>query len=213
MDFSIGGNYGNQIKKEKYALGYNFVLTYKNTTEFYKDAEYGRYGLSGDPNVTEMELRESQTGSFGVNNVLLTGMAGFAIKTANSKISLSALHLQNGESKAGIFDYLNADQGAIFFGFQHNLEYSQRTLTNIHMEGNHRFDETDWNLEWKLSPTYSTINDPDIRFTRYEDRDSAYTISTESGFPERIWRELREKNLVGQLHIEKSLKPLTVKLN
>lgn len=206
MDFSIGGNYGNQIKKEKYALGYNFVLTYKNTTEFYKDVEYGRYGLSGDPNVTEMEVRESQTGSFGVNNVLLTGMAGFAIKTANSKVSMSVLHLQNGESKAGVFDYLNADQGAVFFGFQHNLEYSQRTLTNVHLEGNHRFDETDWSLEWKLSPTYSTINDPDIRFTRYEDRDSVFTISTESGFPERIWRELQEKNLVGQVHIEKKFK-------
>lgn len=206
MDFSIATNYGNQIKKEKYVIGYNFVFTYKNTTEFYKDAEYGRYGLSGDANVTEMELREHQIGDFGVNNVLMTGMAGFAIKTAKSKFSLSVLHLQNGESKAGIFDYLNADQGSVFFGFQHNLEYSQRTLTNIHLEGNHYFDESGWNLEWKISPTYSTINDPDIRFTRYEDRDSVYTISTESGFPERIWRELQEKNLVGQVHVEKKYK-------
>lgn len=203
MDYSIGTSFGNQIKKTGYSFGYNFVFAYKNSTEYFQDAEYGRYGLSSDFDVTEMEARERQVGDFGVNNVLLTGMAGFAIKTQNTKIRLNVLHLQNGESKAGIFDFYNTDQGAIFDGIQHNLDYSQRSLTNVLLHGKHDLKNSDWKIEWKLSPTYSTIKDPDIRFTRYEDRDSVFTISTESGFPERIWRELQEINGVGLINLER----------
>jgi len=203
MDYSFGTSLGNQFKYEKFSLGYNFVLSYKNNTEYYEDAQFSRYGLSGDANNTAMEVRELQVGDYGVNTVLITGLAGLAIKTQNSKYSLTILHLQNGESKAGIFDYSNADQGSEFIGFQHNLEYSQRTLTNFHLTGKHFFKEGGWEVEWKVAPTLSTIKDPDIRFTRYEDRDSLFTISTESGFPERIWREMEEKNLVGLMHFTK----------
>lgn len=204
FDYSIAGSFGNQLTKEKYSIGFNIMASYKNSTEFYSNATYGRYGLSADPNVYEMEVRELQTGEFGVNNVLLTGMAGIALKTNYSKIQFMALHLQNGESKAGIFDYLNSDQGAVFYGFQHNLEYSQRSLTNLHLEGTHVISEKDWEINWKLSPTYSTISDPDIRFTRYEERTDGYFISTESGFPERIWRNLTETNLNAQVNVIKT---------
>ena len=74
-DFIFGFSYGNQKPKEKYTLGYNFSLDYKNTTEFFKDAEYGRYGLSSS-SIYQMERREYQAGSFGVNKVLLSGLAG-----------------------------------------------------------------------------------------------------------------------------------------
>lgn len=213
MDYSFGTSYGNQHKKSGYTIGYNFVFAYKNSTEFYQNAEYGRYGLSANPDIFQMEARERQIGDFGVNNVLLTGMAGFAIKTQNSKIRLNVLHLQNGESKAGIFNFYNSDQGAIFDGIQHNLDYSQRSLTNVLLHGKHDLENSDWKIEWKLSPTYSTINDPDIRFTRYEDRDGVYTISTESGFPERIWRELQEINGVGVLNFEREFNAFDRKAN
>jgi hypothetical protein len=206
LDYSIGGNYGNQVQRKGVTLGYNFVASYKNTTEFYNDAQYSRYGLSGDPAINEMEVRELQTGSFGVNNVLMSGMAGFAIKTLNSKYRLSLLHLQNGESKAGIFDYYNADQGAIFEGFQHNLEYSQRGLTNLLIGGKHFLESSGWEIEWKLSPTLSRMYDPDVRFTRYENRNGNFVIGTEAGFPQRIWRELQEVNAVGLANITKEYK-------
>jgi TonB-dependent receptor len=206
MDYSIGGNYGNQVQRKKVTLGYNFVASYKNTTEYYKDAQYSRYGLSGDASLNEMEVRELQTGSFGVSNVLLTGMAGFAMKTMNSKYRINLLHLQNGESKAGIFDYYNADQGAIFEGYQHNLEYSQRSLTNLLIGGKHNIEKGGWEIEWKLSPTLSKMYDPDVRFTRYENRNGSFVIGTEAGFPQRIWRELEELNAVSIANITKSYK-------
>ena len=206
MDFGFGASIGNQKKLKKVTLGYNVLFTYNNNTEFYRDAEYGRYGLSGDASVNEMEARVVQKGDMGINNVLMSGMGGIAIKTTNSKFRFNVLHLQNGESSAGIFQYSSKDQGADFEAFQHNLSYSQRSLTNIQLSGNHNLDSSRWKLEWKLSPTFSTINDPDIRLTRYEYRDLGYSISTETGFPERIWRELSEVNYASKLGLEREYK-------
>lgn len=203
MDGSISTSFGNQFKKEKVTIGYNVVASYKNTTEFYREAEFGRYGLAGSADSTEMQTRELQRGSYGVNNVLMTAMAGFGIKKDNSKYTMNVIHLQNGESKAGIFDYLNSDQGAIFNGYQHNLEYSQRSLTNVLFSGKHLMEDNDWEVEWRVAPTLSIIKDPDIRFTRYEERNDSLIIGTEAGFPERIWRELNEKNLAGKLGFTK----------
>jgi len=200
MDYKIGTSLGNQVPGEKITLGYSFSLSYKNNTEFYKDAEYGRYGLSGNPDIMEMDTREFQLGDYGVNNVLLSGMAGFAVKTTKSKLRLNAIHLQNGESRGGIFDFEGSDQGSIFSGFQHNLDYSERSLTNILVSGEHNLNDSKWEIVWKLSPTLAKMNDPDIRFTRYVVSDGNYVIGTESGFPERIWRELEETNLAGLFH-------------
>ena len=200
MDYSLGFNLGNQKPGERLTIGYNVAVSYKNHTEFLENAEYGRYGLSGNPEVLEMDRREYQQGDFGSNSVLMTAMAGFALKTKTSKITVNLMHLQNGETRAGIFDYESADQGSDFYGFQHNLEYSQRALTNLMVSGKHNLGSNTWDLEWKLSPTLSSIDDPDIRFTRYENRDGVLSIGTEVGFPERIWRDLTEYNLSGVFH-------------
>lgn len=201
MDYSFGISLGNQFPLKKVTLGYTFGLSYKNNTEFYKDAEYGRYGLAADPDITEMEVREFQKGDVGMSNVLVSGLAGFALKTQRSKFRLNILHLQNGESKAGVFNYQSSDLGTIFEGMQHNLEYSQRSVTNLLIDGKHSFSDSKWEIVWKVSPTLSVIEDPDIRFTRYVRQNGNYVIGTESGFPERIWRELSEMNVGSILHL------------
>ncbi len=206
MDFGLSTSLGNQFTAGKYTLGYVFSLSYKNKTDFYENAIYANYGLASDKSVTELERREYQEGSYGVNNVLISGLAGFALKTQNAKYRINLMHLQNGESQAGIFDYDKTNLGTSFFGFQHTLQYSQRALTNILIDGKYSSSKSNWDIEWKLSPTLSTINDPDIRFTRYENRNGNYTIGTEVGFPERIWRDLKEINLAGVLHFTKDFK-------
>lgn len=206
MDYSLGFNIGNQLPGEKRTFGYNFSFTYKVNQEFFEDAKFGNFGLSSDADTYELETREYTVGDYGVKSVLLGGLAGFAMKTQRSKYILNVLHLQNGESKAGIFSYTGSDQGSNFEALQHNLEYSQRSLTNILLSGNHYTANNNWEFEWKLSPTRSSIDDPDVRFTRYETRGETFSISTEVGFPERIWRELDEINLVGQFNVIHSLK-------
>lgn len=206
MDYSFAGSFGNQIPVRKITIGYNFGFSYKSNNEFYKDAEYGRYGLSSNPDIADLEVREFQKGDFGVKSVLLSGLAGFAIKTKNSKYRINLIHLQNGESKAGIFDYTGSDQGSNFSGFQHNLEYSERALTNLLIDGRASFNTSKWDIVWKLSPTISSIKDPDARFIRYVTDNSDFRVNTESGLPERIWRNLSEINLIGVVHVSKEFR-------
>ena len=203
MDFSVGASVGNQINREKVTWGFNAAISYKNETDYFEDAVFGRYGLSSNPDVYEMERREYQVGDYGVNSVLLSAMAGLALKTAKSKYRLNILHLQNGESTAGIFNYAKSNQGTEFSGYQHNLEYSQRSLSNLLLGGKHVL-ANNWDIEWKLSPTFSKLDDPDVRFTRYVvTEEGNLVIGTESGFPQRIWRELEEVNYSGLAHVTK----------
>lgn len=204
-DFSLGANFGNQKELKTRTLGYNFAFSYKNSSDYYENAEYGRYGLSGDKSVYELDRREFQTGDYGVKSVFVNVLGGIALKTNTSKYRMNIMHLQNGESKAGIFDYEKTSLGTNFSGIVHTLDYSQRSLTNLIIDGKHVFSDAQWNLEWKLSPTISLIYDPDIRFTRYEDREGVYSISTESGFPERIWRRLFEYNISSLVNATKGL--------
>ncbi|WP_163715144.1 TonB-dependent receptor [Mangrovibacterium lignilyticum] len=206
MDISLSTSLGNQLKLGKYDLGYLLSASYKNNTDYYEGAEYGRYGLSSDVTVNEMETRELTQGDYGVNTVLWSALAGLALKSTKAKYRLNFLHLQNGESQAAIFNYEKNNYGTTISGIQHNIEYSQRALTNVLLSGKYNYYDKGWEIEWKLSPTLSKIDEPDIRFTRYLVENGNYTIGTESGFPERIWRELEEKSFAGVLHFTKSLK-------
>ncbi len=203
MDFGFSATYGNQKPLSKITLGYNVNLSYKNSTDFYENATYGRFGMNSDHDVTALDQLELQTGSYGVSNAFLSGLAGVALKTKNAKFRLNLLHLQNGESKAGIFTVESTDQGSNYTAIQHNLDYSQRSLSNLLVEGKHVYPESKWTVEWKLSPTISKIEDPDIRMTRYQPRGGSFAISTETGFPERIWRNLEEKSYAGLYHAKK----------
>ncbi len=202
MDFGLSLSFGNQIARPKATWGYNAALTYKNDTEFYQDAQFNLFAKPIDSNQNELEALQIQSGNYGVNSVLLGGIAGIALKTKASKFKLNFLHLQNGESKAGIFDYENSNLGANYEAKQYNLEYSQRGLSSILLSGNHFLKGNAWEINWKLAPTRSTIEDPDIRFTRF--RLPTNTISPEVGLPARIWRNLEENNLVGKLDLTKN---------
>ncbi len=203
MDYGLSFSLGDQLAKPKVTWGYNFSFTYKNETEFYQDAEFNLFAKPRESNLMELEPLERQTGDYGVNNVMLGGLAGIAMKTNSSKFKVNLLHLQNGESKAGEFDFINTNLGSNFEAKQYNLEYSERTLTSILLAGSHFLKGKDWEINWKIAPTRSTMNDPDIRFTRF--RLPNNTVSTEVGLPTRIWRDLEEDNLVGRLDLAKSM--------
>ncbi|SFG46719.1 TonB-dependent receptor [Algoriphagus hitonicola] len=203
MDLGVSFSLGDQLAREKVTWGYNFALTYKNDTEFYQDAEFNLYAKPRESTDRELEPLERQMGDYGVNNVMLGGMAGIAMKTDASKFRLTYLHLQNGESKAGEFDFVNTNLGANFEAKQYNIEYSERSLRSILLGGSHFLGGNQWEIDWKIAPTLSTMDDPDIRFTRF--RLPNNTISTEVGLPTRIWRELEEMNLVNKVDLTRRI--------
>jgi len=95
-DFSMGANLGNQIQKKNFTLGYTTAFSYKISSDYFENAEYGRYGLAGDKSVFELDRREYQLGDFGVKTVFLNFLGGIAVKTKNSKYRINLMHLQNG---------------------------------------------------------------------------------------------------------------------
>lgn len=206
MDGGFGFNYGDAFKNEKRTLGYQVQFGYSNSTEYYSDVIYNRFGRNADTKETDLIQRISQKGEMGVNNVQWNGLVMFGRSTKKSSQSLIFLHVQNGESKAGIFNYKSSDFGSNFSGFQHNLEYSQRSLSTVQFIGKNDLGKNDkWKMDYILAPTYSIIKDPDVRMTRYEDRGGFLSISTESGFPQRIWRELNEINMTSKVNIKRKL--------
>lgn len=118
------------------------------------------------------------------------------------------MRLQNGENRAGIFDIDNSPDAVGQSGYtalSHNLEYNQRSLTNILLNGSHFSKNYDWEIDWRLSPTFSTSDDPDIRKTAFTSKSNG-NLSFDAGAggnPSRIWRYLSELNAIAKLDITK----------
>jgi TonB-dependent receptor len=211
MDYSFGLTAADKlnISSSDNSLGYIFSATYKNTTSFLDDLEYGEFQNRADENDYSLEYATTQNGQIGSNNVLLGALAGLAYKTKNAKYRLTAMHLQNGESKAAQLNIDNSETAvgqSGYFGFSNNLEWAERGLTNILLNGTHYNNENGWELDWRLSPTLSTIDEPDIRKTAFSvGRGNPQFNAGEAGNPSRIWRNLEEVNLSGRVDFIKDL--------
>lgn len=200
VNFDFGISFANTKKlNRKYTLGYQSSLSYKNQTDFFRDAQFNLYAKQNETSQTELIPFERQTGNYGVNNVILGYLGSIALKSKSDKFRFNILHIQNGESKAGKFFFRNSLQGANWDAQQYNLEFNHRSLTNAFLSGKHTRDRGNWEVEWKVAPTLSTMYDPDVRFTRIRVPD--LTISSEAGFPQRIWRSLQEYNVANRLDI------------
>ena len=136
-----------------------------------------------------------QTGQLTEINNFIGGLVGFNYTKGKNKYKLNLIHLQSGENRAGIFNIINNPNAVGQSGYEaisYNLEYNQRGLTNLLLNGKHNINN--WKIDWKLSPTYSSSIDPDIRKTPFS-YDGSYSFSSgEAGNPSRIWRNLSEIN-------------------
>ncbi len=203
-DFSASLTFGNQLElneKEdgvKPKLGYIFSASYKSDYKYYSEVEYGEFQRFIDPTLNEMRYATIQTGEMGERNVLVGLLGGLAYKTQQSKYKLMAMHLQNGESRAGKF-FIDNDGEAVgqsgYFATSDNLEYNQRSLSNLIFQGTHLLSKSNWELDWRVSPVFSLSNDPDIRKTAFtQTATDTFFNAGAGGNPARIWRNLNEFN-------------------
>lgn len=211
MDMSGSFTIGNQkdlngfrkINGSIPKLGYIFSASYKSEFRYYNDVVYGEYQKYIDPDKTEMRYATIQNGELGERNILAGLLGGLAFQTDKSKFRLMAMHLQNGQSRAGKFNIRN-DGEAVgqsgYFAVSDNLEYNERSMTNLLLNGTHLISNSKWEVDWRLSPTISRSSDPDIRKTAftYTDVDTFFSAGA-GGNPTRIWRSLSEFNSSGRL--------------
>lgn len=202
MNFSLGLSYGNQWNVKDNKLGFIASLDYKNKTQFFENFENGIYQKTPDKSVNSLRFDRRQIGDLGQNNVLLTGMTGLSYKTENSKYRFNILHIQNGLSQASLFDQDTQISNAIST-VKDNLEYNERSITNILLGGKHTQDDGDFIIDWTISPSFVSADDKDVRLTTFIKEPNSSTISSDAGYPSRLWRELEEVNAVGKLDFTK----------
>jgi outer membrane receptor protein involved in Fe transport len=203
MNYSFGISGGNQIQKEKHTLGVSAALSYKRNEDFFRNRQQNFFIKPDDLFDTELRADILQTGDVSVENVFVSAMLGGAIKTDRSKVTINLMHLQNGEDVAGYFDerQLVANVTEIF---RDNLEYSQRSVSNAIIAGEHTLQDASWKIDWKVAPTLSLIRDKDVRVTPYRFDDGNFSIEpSESGDPTRIWRTLDEINIASRFDVSK----------
>lgn len=202
MDFSLGFNYGNQFNIGDNKLGFIASLDYKNTTTFYEGFENGVYQKPESNDDFALRFDRRQFGDLGQNNVLASILTGLSYKTAKSKYTLNILHLQNGESKAALFDQ-NTEISNAIETVKDNLEYTQRSVSTLLFGGKHSSGDGSFITDWKVSPTISKSEDKDVRLTTFIKENDEFTISSDAGFPNRIWRNLEEVNAIGKIDFSK----------
>ncbi|MDX9846688.1 MAG: TonB-dependent receptor [Tenuifilaceae bacterium] len=213
-DISASFTFGDQINLNEDnslgnspKLGYIFSLSYKSDYKYYSDVVNSEYQRYVDPSIYDLRYAFIQDGEIGEHNVLIGMLTGVAYKTNFSKVRLMAMHLQNGESRAGKFSLIDNGEAigqSGYIGASDNLEYNQRSLTNLLLNGTHLFNGKNWEIDWRLAPTYSTSNDPDIRKTAFTHRplDTLF-LAGAAGNPSRIWRSLNEVNATSRFDATK----------
>ena len=209
MDYNFSFTAGNQFDVGNNKLGYVAAISYRNETQYFSQYIDGQvFRKNVNPTIYELNTDRTQQGEGGTNNVLISGIAGLSFKTEKSKYKFNILHIQNGESKASIFNQQNRIQNSNQIK-KDNLIYTQRSITNLLLNGKHSIDqESNWTLDWKLSPSLALVYDKDFRVTPFKvsidelTGIETYTIEpSESGLPTRIYRDLNEGNIVSNIDI------------
>lgn len=199
QNYSI--SFGNQYEKENLTLGLNLAFNYANTYTYYDDVVQGVFFKDTNSSVNSLDKREVTRGAFGENNVIWSGLIGGAMKYEKSKYSITLFHSQNGNGQAADYISQNYDETNATL-YKDAIQYSQKSVTNLILKGNHYLKEDKLKVTWKISPTYSSILEPDVRSTRLSFDSSTNTFDLQLGDGagiNRYYRTLNEINLASKI--------------
>ena len=208
LNKSISFATGNQIKKNDVKYSYIVSANYKNNSKFYDEAQYNTYIFDEQNFPGQFKLINDReiTGDVGEESVLVSGLIGGAVKFKNHRIGLQAIRLQNGISKAASqLDAKSQSSSALLK--REILEYAERSVTNVNLSGKHLLNDGKFTVNWSLAPTLVEVDEPDIRFTAFEQReDGSYQIAPAVGADiSRSWRNLQEQNYSGKMDFSLNL--------
>ncbi|MGM0635245.1 MAG: TonB-dependent receptor domain-containing protein [Bacteroidota bacterium] len=196
FNFSAANQY--RLKNDD-KIGYQAAVALQNKVEYFEGFEQNFFFKPSDRSEYQITPNRTQKGDVGIRNNYFSTLAGVTYKSLRSKYKLNFIHLRNTESKGGLFSsqtFILDDINVV----RDNVEYSERALTNLQLSGEHTNEDATWITNWSISPSYSEVNDKDIRVTPFELTSSGPSIRpSTAGSPERIWRFLEESNIESKI--------------
>ncbi len=202
MDYNMSAAYGDQLKIGGFSIGYSLSTNYANETTYYDQAQFNTFFKDADKSENELDQDISIRGDIGESNVMWSTQVGTALKTNNHSIVLNSFHSQNGVKKAAFLEQSRFEFGQATLE-KHNLEFSERSVSNFLLSGKHSFLNDKIDLRWKASPTFSKLSEPDIRLTAYETTNDAYELNRSTGGGvTRTWRNMDEDTYAGSIDFQ-----------
>lgn len=213
LDNNFSISFGNQYEKENVIRGLNLAFNYATSYTFYNDVKQGVFYKDTDFNVNKLDRRETTTGSLSKNNIIWSALLGGALKYDYSKYSASLFHSQNGNGQAADYISNNYDSTNATL-YKDGIQYSQKSITNLILKGNHHLSDDKYTVDWKISPTYSKILEPDVRSTKLSYDEATDTFSLQFGDGagiDRYFRTLNEINVAAKIDLTYKFKFLNDK--
>ncbi len=191
LNTSLSFSHRNQKVGDKLTWGYNVLFTYRNRFNHYDDFERKQY--ERDPIGADVGLVRdySSIGALSSNEVLWSGLASIAAKSANTTIGTTFINIQNGTSTALKRTRRNTSLNNPTFLYNDILTYTERNMFNNITYGKHQLGKV--RLEWTNSIILSRQYEPDYRETAIN-LDEDQLGFRNGGLINRFWRDLSELN-------------------
>lgn len=195
LNKSLSFSTGNQIETEKATLGYIFAANWKENFNHFDNIENNIFLIPIEPGETDLLSEQMTSGTVSSRNNFSSAMAGLSAKRKNHRLSMKYLVLQNGLSTAALLTQRNLESNPSTI-IKNNLEYNQRTVNSILVDGKHVFGNTgNFEVAWKYAPTFINVQDPDIRSTGFEQTEIGLEWRPSVGASiNRVWRDLTEQS-------------------
>jgi len=187
---------GNQFSLFNKPFGFIASLSYRNKTGGYIDGELNRWSRGvADQNKTQLDPVFDHTETKTTYDILLGGVVKGSYKFHPHHIlSVDGLYNQNGINTARyIYGHWTYDMDADWIYEARTIEYQERTLGSLQLNGEHSFPEIlGMKFSWQASHISSDQNEPDLRFFyNYVTPESVYGIKSNTA-PERYFRKTSE---------------------
>ncbi|MDX1445691.1 TonB-dependent receptor [Lishizhenia sp.] len=205
----LGNSRDSVFNRKNLKYGYNFVANYRNNYRFVEEVIFNEYRKDQDKSINQIYRDRESRGSMGEQEVTWSALFGQTLKVKNgSSFSLTAFHTQSGLSQAAhlIQENFESNPGILD---KNGLQYTQRSVSNLNFSAKQQLNK--WNINWKVSPTYSSIQDPDVRSTALEVEDDGnggrrYALNQAVGAEiKRTFRSLSEYNISARYDMDRDL--------
>lgn len=198
LNQSYALTYGDTWSLFTKPLGISASFNYSRSHSYYDNGRLGRWALQDQ----QWNVWSNYSDAVGKDEVLWGGLLNSAYYiAANHKISFTYVYNRNGESTTRYLEGENYDTPGEVYRSR-ALLYCERILSSGQIRGEHANVVGSSRIEWQLSDSRSTQDEPDLRFFADKAAPIAGTDDTSYGTyyiaPRHYFRYSVERNREGQ---------------